>query len=311
MKPRAVCTVMDRNYLTRGLALYASLRKHGPAYDLHVLCMDQETWDILSHLAPAGLKRVALQSVMDERLRRASENRTWKEFSITCKSFFMFWLLRRHPELEMLSFADSDMFFYSDPDAVFAELGAGSVGITEHRFPARLEPQTSRDYGVYNGGWVTVRRDAQGMACVEDWSNRCLEWCYDRLEDGKYGDQKYLVDWPMHFEGVVVLRNKGANLAPWNVENYVVTAAHGQLMADDDPVVFYHFSGLRQIVRWPCRSGLYQSGLMRPAEGAVRKWIYRPYLRMLRYWEGIVGPAVEPDCGCAASILADRMFQFS
>jgi len=73
MKPRAVCTVMDRNYLTRGLALYASLRKHGPAYDLHVLCMDQETWDILSHLAPTGLKRVALQSVMDEGARNLAE----------------------------------------------------------------------------------------------------------------------------------------------------------------------------------------------------------------------------------------------
>jgi hypothetical protein len=302
MKRRALCTVMDRNYLTRGLALYTSLERHVPAHDLYVLCMDRATWNTLNDLALAGLKPVALESVMDERLRRASEDRTLKEFSITCKSFFMFWLLLRHPDLEMLSFADSDIFFYSNPEAVFGEMGAGSVGITEHRFPARLEPETSRDCGIYNGGWVSVRRDARGMACLEDWSSRCLDWCYDRIEDGKYGDQKYLVDWPKQFEGVVVLRNKGANLAPWNVENYTITMRCGQLMADNDPVVFYHFSGLRQIARWLYRSGLYQSGLMRPAPGAVRRWIYRPYLRVLHHWERRVGHTVEPDCGFRTAI---------
>ena len=302
MKAHAFCTVMDRNYLTRGLALYTSLARHGPTYDLYVLCMDQATWNTLNVLAPKGLKPVALESVMNRRLKRASEDRTLKEFSITCKSFFMLWLLRRHEDLEMLSFADSDIFFFSDPGAVLGEIGAGSVGITEHRFPARLEPETSRDYGIYNGGWVSIRRDARGMACLEDWSDRCLEWCYDRLEDGKYGDQKYLADWPKRFGGVVVLRNKGANLAPWNVENYHIAVRGGQVMADDDPVVFYHFSGLRQVTQWPYRSGLYQSGLMRPAGGAVRRRIYGPYLRVLHRWERVVGHTVEPDCGFRTAI---------
>ena len=123
-------------------------------------------------------------------------------------------------------------------------------GRTDARFPARLEPNTSRDYGVFNGGWVCVRRDARGLACLEDWSGRCLDWCFDRVEDGKYGDQKYLEEWPKRFDGVVVLKREGANLAPWNVEDYRISLCNGQVMADDDPVIFYHFSGLRQVRRW-------------------------------------------------------------
>ena len=76
-------------------------------------------------------------------------------------------------------------------------------------------------------------------------------------------------------------------------------------MVDEDPVVSSITSGgLRQIARWPYRSGtwLYQSGLMLPATGAVRKWIYRPYLRMLHHWEGLVGHAVEPECGFKTAI---------
>ena len=292
MERRCSCTVMDRNYLTRGLALYQSLRQHGPGYELHVLCMDEEAWTVLDSLGLEGMRVVKLETVMNERLRRASGDRTMQELSWTCKSFFMRWLLRQNPDIGLLSFADSDLFFYSDPDLALEELGSGSVGITGHRYPARLDPgpETPSPYGTYNSGWVCIRRDARGLACLEDWTNRCLDWCYKRVEDGKCGDQKYLDDWPQRFEGVVVLEHKGVNLAPWNVENYDVSSRKGQVMVDGDPVIFYHFSGLRQVSKW-----LYQSGLDLRAERAVRRWIYRPYLRTLNHWERRIGHGKEPD----------------
>jgi hypothetical protein len=116
------------------------------------------------------------------------------------------------------------------------------------------------------------------------------------VEDGKYGDQKYLENWPKRFDGVVVLKHKGANLAPWNVEDYSISLRNGQVMVDNDPVIFYHFSGLRQVRPW-----LYQSGLMLPARGALRKWVYRPYLRTLEHWEKRVGHHREPECGFRTS----------
>ena len=296
MKPLSFCTVMDHHYLTRGLALYTSLRRHCPMCPLFVLCMDRATFHALDALALEGLRPVPFEDVADERLRQASKDRTVKEFSVTCKSFFTLWLLRQNREIELLSFVDGDLFFFSHPGLLLDQMGQGSVAVTEHRFPARLEPHTSRDYGVFNGGWVCFRRDARGLACLEDWCGRCLEWCFDRVEDGKYGDQKYLEEWPRRFDGVVVLKHKGANLAPWNVEDYRIRLRDGQVMADDDPVIFYHFSGLRRVRRW-----LYQSGLMLPAEGALRKWVYRPYLRTLERWEKQVGRHREPDCGFQTS----------
>jgi hypothetical protein len=68
-------------------------------------------------------------------------------------------------------------------------------------------------------------------------------------------------------------------------------------MVEGVPVIFYHFSGLRQVAKW-----LYQSGLMRPAKGAVRRWIYRPYLRTLNYWERKVAHGKEPDCGFKTAV---------
>ena len=108
--------------------------------------------------------------------------------------------------------------FFSDPEPLFQELGDGSISITEHRFP-----EFWKHYevcGIYNAGWACFRRDENGMQCVQWWYEQCLDWCYDRVEDDRYSDQKYLEKWPVLFNGVVVLQNKGANTAPWNVPRY-------------------------------------------------------------------------------------------
>src|SRR5207237_5145326 len=101
--------------------------------------------------------------------------------------------------------------------------------------------------GIYTVGWVSFRRDADGLACLRWWRERCLEWCRDRHEDGRFADQKYLDDWPTRFEGVRVLQHKGANLAPWNLSNVTVQIREGRIQADEEPLLFFHFHGLKQV----------------------------------------------------------------
>ena len=71
------------------------------------------------------------------------------------------------------------------------------------------------------------------------WQERCVEWCFARHEEGKFGDQKYLDDWPSRFPGKVhVLAQKNKTLAPWNIA-WFHKRANGL-----DPV-FFHFHGFR------------------------------------------------------------------
>jgi hypothetical protein len=129
-------------------------------------------------------------------------------------------------------------------------------------------------------GWVTFRRDRTGLDCLEYWRSRCLASCPDAVTDDAFADQKYLDDWPLRFKDVAVIANRGANLAPWNVMNYQIGLEKGAVHVDNEPLVFFHFHGLRRIDEWLYESGLgnYDTALSRN----VRQLIYRPYLRQLR-----------------------------
>jgi hypothetical protein len=278
---RHYCTYFDRNYLTRGLVLHASMLRHAGPFVLHVLCLDDFTYRYLSRKNDASLKPISLAALEahDPDLPRAKANRSRVEYYFTCTPALVRHVLGGVGPGDVVTYLDADLYFFGDPRPAFDELGDNSVLIVEHRFPARLEHR--RDHGIYNVGFLCFRNDGGGRACVDWWRERCLEWCYDRLEDGKFGDQKYLDDWPRRFPGVVVLRHKGINLAPWNVDNYRLAGGPGGgVFVDDDPLLVYHFHGLKVVNRRLFNLGLGAYGVRLTPR--LRKMVYLTYLLELQ-----------------------------
>ncbi len=275
---RHFCTYFDSNFLVRGLTLYRSLARHAEPFALWVLCLDEATHDTLTRLNLPNLRPVALDDLeqADPELRAAKTNRSQIEYYFTLSPSWPLYLLERAQEVELITYLDADLFFYASPEPIFTELGDGSVLIIGHRFPEHL--RHLEVHGVYNVGLLSFRNDPHGRACLERWREQCLEWCYDRLEEGKFADQKYLDRWPEELKGVRVLQHKGAGLAPWNWMRYNISLDGDSGRVDDDPLIFYHFHGMKLINRW-----LYQ-----PSEAVygqmprrLRRWLYGGYLREL------------------------------
>ncbi len=274
------CTYFDRHYLPRALALHASLRAVGAEFTLWALCLDDEALAAVRALDLPGVEPIALADFErdDPALRAARDDRTRAEYFFTCTPSLPLYVLDRRPEVDLITYLDADLYFYAHPGPVFAELAEASVGIIGHRHsPANRE---RRRFGLYNVGWVSFRRDPDGLACLRWWRERCLEWCHDRVEEHRFADQKYLDVWPERFRGVRVLAHKGANLAPWNVANYRIAERDGRLTVDDEPLVFFHFQGFQQVAPWLYNSnfGLYHA---RPTR-LVRRSLIGPYIRALR-----------------------------
>ena len=273
------CTYFDQHYLPRGLALYFSLRKHCSSFQLWVLCMDRACYTALSHMSFPGLNPILLDDFEkdDVGLLDSKKNRSRIEYYFTVTPSLPLFILNRYPALENITYVDADLFFFADPRPVYDEVGESSIALIPHRFEEKLRRLVAR--GRYNVGFLYLRRDRNGLAFLNWWRNQCLAWCYDRLEGDRFADQKYLDRAPELFDSVTVIKNIGANLAPWNVGNYKIAWDHQHVRVDDQPLLFYHFHGFRRVTRW-----LYDPNLMIyrvPLTKEIRAGIYQPYIETL------------------------------
>ncbi|MCP4535633.1 MAG: glycosyl transferase [Chloroflexi bacterium] len=241
--------------------------------------MDQECYDILFELDLPDICLIVLEDFEDgdEELVNAKQNRTRIEYYFTCTPSLPLFILNNYPQVDIITYLDSDLYFFADPTPVYAEMADYSIAIIEHRFLPQL--RHAEKWGIYNVGWLSFRRDESALACLGWWRERCIEWCYDRYEGNRFADQKYLDDWPRLFNRVVVLQHKGANLAPWNLGNYKIHIDKGQIWVDEQPLIFFHFHRLKQIAGW-----LYNPGLVgykvKPFK-VLQQYIYAPYIRTL------------------------------
>lgn len=240
---RYYCTYFDKNYLVKAIALMESLSTHEKnSYVLYAICLDEISRAMLEKIKVPNVETIPLHLIemRNPALASARGNRSLVEYYWTLTPSIIFWLFENNPHIDALTYVDADMYFFSSPDPVFAEFEGSSVIIHEHRFPDEFK--SLEVHGKYNVGLLCFRRDSAGLKVLSWWRDRCLEWCYARLEDGKFGDQLYLNNWPEQFSGVKVLEHIGAGVAPWNHTQYSFRYDRKQgVMVDDSALIFYHF----------------------------------------------------------------------
>ena len=274
------CTYFDHRYISRGLALYYSLRKHCSNFKLFVLCFSNECYEVLKQKGLEDIFLLKLEDIErgDEELLKAKDNRTLVEYYFTLTPSFILYVLNNFDYVDFITYLDADLYFFSEPDQIFEEVGENSIVIVPHRFPARLKHL--EEFGIYNVSWLSFRRDENGLGCLRWYRERCNEWCYDRVEGDRYADQKYLEKFEILFDRVHVIQHKGANVAPWNIENYKIAVRGSKVYVDDQPLIFYHFHGLKKIFSFLYDSGAIVYGVKLPK--LVRTGIYLPYINALK-----------------------------
>jgi hypothetical protein len=275
---RHFCTLFDRNYVFKALALHRSLQRHCSDFHLTAFCFDDEARRVIEALGLPQLSTVGLDELeaFDPDLLSVKHDRSPVEYLWTSTPCLPLYMFSARPELDETTYLDADLMFFSSPEPLFAEMGDASVLITPHRFSPELAHHAIN--GIYNVQFLTFRRDERGLQALNWWHDRCIEWCYYRFEDGKLGDQKYLDDWPERFEGVHVLRHKGGGLAPWNITQHELRETPGGIYVDDDPLIFFHYHRVRLLAGG--------SFVWRPPGYYIsaenRRLVYDPYLEELR-----------------------------
>ncbi|MBN2144903.1 MAG: glycosyl transferase [Candidatus Aureabacteria bacterium] len=293
--PACYCTLFDSRYLTRGLALYESLKEYSRDFHLYIFPFNKACLDILHELHLQNVTLIPLSDFETEELLSVKPKRSLAEYCWTCTPHVIHYVLKKFNVLSC-TYLDADLFFYNDPAILNEEMKTASILITEHRYTKEYDQADTS--GKYCVQYITFKNDPRGLKALEWWKNACLEWCYARFEYNKFGDQKYLDDWTERFEGVHVLEYPGGGIAPWNVQQYEIHTKEKLSMITEKQtgkqyhLIFYHFHDLKFYPEnWVQLTGDYA------LNQEVIDILYVPYLKQLRKLEfqiNLLAPSLDP-----------------
>lgn len=260
-------TLFDSNYLPIGASLHQSLMQHARPFHLWIVCMDSLVLEQLAKLNLPHVTLLPLSEVETQALLDIKSGRSRGEYCWTLTPFTPRFVFDRDSSVQRVTYVDADVYFFDDPALLLEEfdLSGKDVLITPHTYAPEYDQSATS--GVFCVQFMSFRRTEGGLAVMHWWQERCLEWCFARLEEGKFGDQKYLDDWPQRFSSQVhVLHQVEKTLAPWNVRQFLERGV--------GKPVLYHFHSFKIVS--PYKVQLY--GGYRIGQG---RWIYDEYMRTM------------------------------
>ena len=257
-------TLFDSLFLPQGMALHISMERHLSNYKLWVLCVDDKAHQILTDLQLPNVELLKLSDLEGPELLNVKPLRSKAEYCWTLTPFAPRFVFEADVTVDQVTYLDADLWFRKSPDLLFKEFenSRKEVLITDHAYSP--EHDQSENSGQYCVQVITFNRHG-GEVVRKWWEDRCLEWCFARVEDGKFGDQKYLDEWPIRFDKEVhVLENKELVLGPWNAQRFPYGNA-----------IIWHFQGVR-ILPEKNNIRVFFGGYSLPE--TTTDYVYRPYI---------------------------------
>ncbi len=278
-----LATLFDSNYLSRGIALLDSLNRHcGAGFQLYILTLDPQVAPYFNQRRPANVKLISLDEIelFYPELQSAKRNRSLVEYYFTLSPYLPLYILETQPEVSRITTLDADLYFFADPSIILNKYAEASVLITPHNFSDILRHLAI--YGKYNVSFQSFQRGENAMACLQNWRQECLAWCYDHHdeENHRFADQQYLDTWPTRFKGVQEITLPGAGLAPWNLRNHGFERKDHKILVDGAPLIYFHYHGLRTFGNNFAFHGL--ETYSAPTWIKAIKFIYHIYLKALK-----------------------------
>lgn len=236
------CTLFDSYYIHKGIAMYLSLEKVTDDFTLYVMAFDNETYEKLESIGFQHMIVERLQDFETPELLSVKPTRNKAEYCWTCSPSVTWYFLEKY-NLTDITYLDSDLYFMNDPKIIVDEIGDMAIAVTEHN---NIDSSASGRFCVQ---YMYFKNNDEGCKALKWWRDKCIEWCFARYEDGKYGDQAYIESFPIRYKSLCIVQNRGAGIAPWNVMQYSYTDKTLRFNDREDEFIFFHMHGIRTDIK--------------------------------------------------------------
>ena len=265
--------MFDSFYLAKGLALYHSLLKVSNDFHLYVMAFDKNSYDFLKKKEYSNLTVQWLDNFETPELKAVKGSRTRGEYCWTCGPSVISYFMTTY-NLPSLTYIDADMVFYSNPQVHFDEIGDANIAVSPHFIKHDAAGSFCVQFNYF-------RNNTSGLKALNWWKDSCIEWCFNKYEDGKYGDQGYVEQFPARFDKVHIMEHRGTGVASWNMNNYKIDADKKSITyrGTSYPIVFFHYHGTSLEVK---DSTLVMTTKEFDIKKGAQQALYEQYLALLK-----------------------------
>ncbi len=244
----AICTVVTGNFLHFALALIRSVRRFHAEIPIVVCLVDRA-----APLPELDDRNVSF--VFADQLNVPD----WDRFRFQYTAFELSCALKpnviKHsltlPGISRVVYLDSDIQLYQRLDRFLAETSEYSIALTPHLLTVASCDETEAmrrlvvHSGVYNAGFLSVRKTPSGSAFLEWWQALLAKASIVDAMRGMYVDQRPLDLVPGLFDGVKIVRRTGFHMAYWNLhEDRLFMDGDVYRLGCGNTLSLFHFSGI-------------------------------------------------------------------
>lgn len=239
-------TICSNNYLDKAAVLLNSIKIQSDI-TVYLFLADQKSEYI--NYDELGFDKILTPEQLDIiNLQWQLENYNIIEFNTAIKGAAFNYLFK-FTQAKTLYYLDPDIKVYQ-PLNNFDEFWKNySILLTPHilkpipmdgLFP---EENLFLNHGIYNLGFLGLRRSEVTVKFLNWWSERLTKKCIIDLKNGYFTDQIWFNLVPLLFESVYILNHPGFNAAYWNLHERTIELKDGKFKVNErEDLFFYHFS---------------------------------------------------------------------
>ncbi len=246
MNELAICTIVSKNYLPFARTLAESYLEHNEG-EFFVLLADK----IDGYFEPDSEKfrLIEIEELRDivPEFDKFCFQYTILELNTAIKPYLLEYLFTKF-DIKKLVYLDPDILITNSFSELSGLLDDHSIILTPH-----LTAPIKDDYspgeinilmsGAYNLGFLALTKNSTTMSLLLWWKDRLYSNCIHAVEKGLFVDQKWMDLVPGMYEGVFILREPGYNVGYWNFHCRNVRFEGNEILVEDKPSYFFHFSG--------------------------------------------------------------------
>lgn len=220
---KVVFTIVARNYVGLANVLAKSIFAANQHIEMYVFIADEltEKPSQLDNVIYLEAKRVL--DIAHLKWVEMAFKYDLTEFCTSIKPACFNYLFNIYSDDTKIIYFDPDVFVFSSLDLIFNDLTDNFMILTPHittieeEYSGEMKDTVFLGAGVYNLGFLAIRKCQQSMQLITWWHNELTDKCFIDKFDQMFTDQKWMNFITCFFDnGVLISRDLGRNIAPWN-----------------------------------------------------------------------------------------------